>query len=152
MEYNTHIGHPPGGRILVECPPKKEKSEGGILLLPSMQDKQRQGVTRGRLIDAGLKARDMMKSAGWEFGDELTWGQYAAVYLEWKDTQGAAHEALALNFEDIMTNVDLAKRLAAGTKTIECTIVDGAPHHLILTNQPMQPAQKPGNGAAHAQR
>lgn len=155
-------GEPVGERILVECPQKQDKTASGLYVPQVSQDHERRAINHGRLLRAGLRALDIMEGRGWRLGDELTWGAYSPVILEWKDDEGAPHEALVLDIAAIFTNVDLAKRLHGGEqKIIRLAEADGSPCHIVKDMAALYRAPPDsegasttttGNGELHADR
>lgn len=63
---------------IVEKPPKG-RTEGGLII----PDIAKMRYFAGRLIDAGLQARDKLYDHGYELGDEVTFGQYAGLREAW---------------------------------------------------------------------
>jgi co-chaperonin GroES (HSP10) len=116
MKYNTVLGHPSNDRLLVAIIKPPEKTAGGLFLAESVKENVEKRCGRGTILDAGLAARDTMRDYQWDIGDEVTFGKFSPVYMggeEWGDSDRRGDEGFVLNIGDILTNVSLAKRLAA---------------------------------------
>lgn len=70
---------PLGDRVLVIRDQPQLESEGGIKIPENAGSKP----NTGRLVHAGLQARDKMWDHGLEIGDSVVWGQFAGVYYQW---------------------------------------------------------------------
>lgn len=70
---------PLGDRVLVIRDQPQTESEGGIKIPENAGSKP----NTGRLVHAGLQARDKMWDHGLELGDSVVWGQFAGVYYQW---------------------------------------------------------------------
>jgi chaperonin GroES len=70
---------PNNDRIIVRPDPPKDRSEGGIII----PETSKEWATKGILVHAGLKARDIMYDHGHEMGDRIWFGQFAGVWQEW---------------------------------------------------------------------
>ena len=69
-----------GERCLIKVHEPKTRSAGGIEI-PAMA--QNRPFT-GRLIDAGLRARDKLHDNGIRIGDDILFGKFAGVVEEWE--------------------------------------------------------------------
>lgn len=142
------LGEPEGTRLLVTCPKKKNRTEGGLYIPDvayigrgddkiqvDVQEKERRArATKGFIKRAGLEALDMMEGRGWQLGDEVTFTQFAPLFVGYKDDKGDEHEAVIIDAKDVMTNISLARRLAAHEQEIKRVVTDdGTPNHLIVT-------------------
>jgi co-chaperonin GroES (HSP10) len=122
VKYNEILGHPANDRLLVELIDIPEKTAGGIHIALSTRQNLERTSGRGIIVDAGLSARDTMRSYKWEIGDQVTFGKFAPVYMagtEWDDAEGRNHRGIILVIGDVFTNVSMAARLNAGTVKIE---------------------------------
>lgn len=68
-----------GERCLIAENAPKERSEGGIY----MPDNAKERYYNGKLLDAGLQARDKLFDAGVEIGDHVEFGRYAGLREAW---------------------------------------------------------------------
>jgi len=68
-----------GDRCAVVEKPAKEMTDGGLVI---PQQAQRRYFA-GRLVGAGLNALDKLHDAGYQFGDEVHFGQYAGLHEAW---------------------------------------------------------------------
>ncbi len=126
MSALTVLGFPSQDRVLVEYPHVGDTSDGGIAIPEIAKANLERGIGRGVIIQAGLRALDVLKSNGWRVGDEVTWGLYSPVLLQWEDDfliepatkRKKVHRGLIIMVGDILTNVSAAKRLAEGEEVI----------------------------------
>ena len=68
-----------GNRTLILEKPAKEKTTGGLHIPDSCKER----YFSGRLLDAGLQARDTLYDHGYEIGDEVEFGKYAGLKEAW---------------------------------------------------------------------
>lgn len=70
---------PEADRILVLPDPPEEETIGKL----EIPEIARMQASSGRILDAGLKARDVMYDNGQEIGDTIWYGKFAGVWEEW---------------------------------------------------------------------
>lgn len=94
-----------GERCLIAESAPKERSEGGIY----MPDNAKERYYSGKLLDAGLQARDRLFDAGVEIGDHVEFGRYAGLREAWdriiEGDHSLADEAYDWKFLDAVAGV-----------------------------------------------
>lgn len=94
--------------VLVWRLPAEEKTAGGLYVPEAHADVK----SRGILLAAGLKARDIMADNLIEIGDEVMFGRYAGAERDvGREAEGVANKVCELKIEDIVSTVDGAARL-----------------------------------------
>lgn len=79
LKFDELPSVPLNDRIMVLPDPPPDKTEGG-LAIPDVAQKQ---AAQGRIVDAGLKAHDILYDGGDRVGDFVLYGQFAGVWEEW---------------------------------------------------------------------
>ena len=79
LKFDELPSVPLNDRIMVLPDPPPDKTEGG-LAIPDIAQKQ---ASSGRILDAGLKAMDVLYDNGDRVGDVILYGQFAGVWEEW---------------------------------------------------------------------
>ncbi len=101
-------GLPVGKRCIVWRLPPEERTAGG-LIIPGTHETQK---SRGILLAAGLKARDILKDALVEIGDEVYFGRFAGMERELaRAAESTTPTLLELMVEDIGVTVEGLARL-----------------------------------------
>ena len=79
LKFDEVPSTPEADRIMVQ--PEQPRTEtDGRLVIPEIA--QRQAFV-GKILDAGLKARDVLYDNGGRVGDTIWYGQFAGVWEEW---------------------------------------------------------------------
>lgn len=100
-----------GIRTLILEHPPKEKSEGGIY----MPDNAKERYFSGKLLDAGLQARDTLYDNGYEIGDDVEFGRYAGLREAWDHVIEGPHD-----LPDDAYNWQFADSIAGVSRTYKC--------------------------------
>ncbi len=79
LKFDELPSTPENDRIMVVPDQPATRSKGG-LHIPDIAQKQAMSAT---LIDAGLRARDILHDNGAQMGDKVLFGQFAGVWEEW---------------------------------------------------------------------
>lgn len=79
LKFDELPSVPLNDRIMVLPDPPPDKTEGG-LAIPDVAQKQ---ANQGRIIDAGLRAHDILYDNGDRVGDVILYGQFAGAWEEW---------------------------------------------------------------------
>lgn len=79
LKFDELPSTPENDRIMVRPDAPEERTRGG-LIIPEIAQKQAMSAT---LIDAGLRARDILYDNGAQMGDKVLFGQFAGVWEEW---------------------------------------------------------------------
>ncbi len=78
LKFDELPSTPLNDRIMVLPDPPRQETEGG-LVIPEIAQKQALEAT---LVDAGLRARDILHDNGDMIGDRILFGQFAGVWEE----------------------------------------------------------------------
>jgi len=79
LKFDELPSVPLNDRIMVLPDQPKERTDGGIVI----PDVAMRVGTQAKLIDAGLRARDILHDNGDQIGDTVLFGQFAGVWEEW---------------------------------------------------------------------
>lgn len=93
--------------LFLPDPPPSEMKHGGLTLYHP--EEYREKTCRGVIVDAGLQARDTLRSHGMLIGDRIFIPRYTGVLFPWRGKQ-----VVMMPVKDINMNFDLAERIDRG--------------------------------------
>jgi len=93
LKFDELPSTPENDRIMVRPDEPESRSKGG-LFIPEIAQKQAMSAT---LIDAGLRARDILYDNGAKMGDKVLFGQFAGVWEEWDHITAAGNDPACLH-------------------------------------------------------